>query len=194
MTGTRALLVDLDGTLVDTASANYLAYAEALGEVGVSISREAFDRVAFGRNWRQFLPALLADRAGVEPAAVAARKVALYPGKIEHTRVNEALVSLLASLRPTWRTALVTTASAANAGAILHHYELHALFDTIVTGSDVARHKPNPEAYVLAAERLGVAAADCLIVEDSEIGLASARAFGAPCLMVAFPAVPANAA
>lgn len=183
----KGLLVDMDGTLVDTATANYEAYAAALAAVGVSVAREHFDRVALGRNWRQFLPALLgAAGSDADPAAVAAHKAEIYPSKTPLTLVNRALIALIQTGRPGWQTALVTTASAPNVAAVLRYHRLEGLFDTTVTGSDVLRHKPDPEAYHLAAARLKLAPDECLVVEDSDAGVASATAFGAPCLRVSF--------
>ena len=181
----EAVLVDLDGTLVDTSDVNYQAYAAALTEVGVRIERAAFDRQAHGRNWKQFLPAMLAD-AGIatDPAAIARRKSELYAGLIAQARPNHALIKLLGMLKPLCRTALVTTASAINAGAVLNTHDLRRLFDVIVTGDDVRRHKPDPEGYVLAARQLGVAPEACLVIEDTDIGVASAHAFGSKVLKV----------
>lgn len=192
MTAPKALLVDLDGTLVDTRSANYLAYADALAAHGVAVDRERWDEMAEGRNWRQFLPELLRAAPEAEPEQVAAHKARLYPAKLAHSHVNHALVKLIGGGREVWRTALVTTASAANAGAVLRHHELEGLFDLLVTGDDVERHKPSPDAYRLAAERLGVAPADCLAFEDSDIGMAAAAACGICCLKVSFSAGPAQ--
>ncbi len=187
MKAIKALLVDMDGTLVDTATANYEAYAAALRAVGISVARGPFDEVAQGRNWRQFLPAMLgAGASSVDPAAVAAHKAEIYPSKIPLTQVNRALVALVDSGRASWRTALVTTASRANAATVLHYHQLEGLFDTIVTGDDVARHKPDPEGYQIAAARLSVSPDECLVIEDSDAGVASARAFGAPCLRITY--------
>jgi HAD superfamily hydrolase (TIGR01509 family) len=186
----KALLVDLDGTLVDTREANFRAYAGALAEVGVAVAPARWDGLTEGRNWRQFLPGML-DGTGARPASVAARKAELYPALLCHSRVNHALAALIASGRRTWRTALVTTASAANAEAVLRHHGLETLFDLVVSGSDVERHKPFPDAYALAAERLEVAPDQCLAFEDSDVGVAAAAAFGAPCLRVCFPAAAA---
>ncbi|HEV2735560.1 MAG TPA: HAD family phosphatase [Longimicrobiaceae bacterium] len=185
----RALLFDLDGTLVDTGAANYAAYARALAEVGVAVEPEAFAEVAGGRNWRQFLPELL-GRAGVaaDPAAVARRKRDLYPEMIGGLRLNEPLLALAASSRAVMRTALVTTASASNVHAILRRYGLAELFEVVVTGDDVARHKPDPEAYLEAVSRLALSPEECLAFEDSQIGIASARAAGVPVVHVAFGA------
>jgi HAD superfamily hydrolase (TIGR01509 family) len=185
MSGVRALLVDMDGTLVDTRAANYAAYAAALTEVGVTVDRAAFDGMAHGRNWRQFLPDLLSlSGCNADPARVAARKADLYPGLFDRIAVNAALVRLIETMRPACRAALVTTASRRNAEAVLRHHDLERLFDTVVSGDDVARHKPAPDAYRLAAERLAVTAAECLVIEDSDIGARSGAAFGADVLLV----------
>jgi beta-phosphoglucomutase len=184
----RALLVDLDGTLVDTAEANYLAYAEALAPFGVAVERARWDEATQGRNWRQFLPAILENVAGAAPETVAARKAQIYPSKLAHSLVNRDLAALIARRRRGCRSALVTTASAANAAAVLRHHGLEGLFDTVVTAGDVERHKPFPDAYRVAAERLAVAPHECLVFEDSEVGLAAAAAFGAPWVRVRFPA------
>ena len=183
-----AFLFDLDGTLVDTAAANFAAYARALREVGVEVERAAFDAIADGRKWRDFLPPIL-QRAGstADPARIAARKTALYPEHMGETRVNAALVALLRALRSTpLRTALVTTASAANVRLVLDVHGLLDLFDVIVTGDDVSAHKPDPGAYLLAAARLGIPAAACVAFEDSDAGVASARAAGASVVRVRF--------
>lgn len=187
-----ALLVDLDGTLVDTRTANYLAYAEALAAVGVAVDRDRWDEVAEGRNWRQFLPELLRLVPGAEPEQVAAHKARIYPAKLTHSFVNRALVALIRSGPEGRLTALVTTASAVNARAVLSHHRLEELFDLVVTGDDVERHKPFPDAYRLAADRLEVAPHECLAFEDSDIGAAAAAAFGVPCLRVSFGADPSQ--
>ncbi|AMO24436.1 fructose-1-phosphate/6-phosphogluconate phosphatase [Ramlibacter solisilvae] len=176
----QALLVDLDGTLVETASANYHAYAQSLAEVGLTISREEFEARAAGRNWRQFLPEMLAE-AGIaaEPRTIADRKASIYARSFDRLVPNTALIALLRLRSPACMAALVTSASAANAYAVLHHLGLTDLFDIIVTGDDVPRHKPAPDAYQLAALQLGVEPANCIVIEDSDAGIASALDFGA---------------
>jgi HAD superfamily hydrolase (TIGR01509 family) len=180
---TDALLVDLDGTLVDTGEANFQAYAAALREAGVEIGRRRFDELSQGRNWRNFLPLMLAG-AEASPEAVAARKAALYGDFLHLTVLNSGVARLLELCRAQWRCALVTTASRRNAEAILHYHNIEHLFDCIVTGDDVARHKPDPEAYRLAAEWLGAEPQRCVAIEDTDIGAASASAFGAAVIRV----------
>jgi HAD superfamily hydrolase (TIGR01509 family) len=173
----EALLFDLDGTLVDTAEANYAAYSAALGEVGIDVSRAAFARAATGRHWRDFLPALVGD-ALADVAAIAARKRQLYPAMASRTTVNRRLHGLALQARSRRALALVTTASRASATAVLAAHELAALFEVVITGDDVDRPKPAPDPYLLAAARLGLSPAQCLAFEDSDAGVASARSAG----------------
>lgn len=183
----RAYLVDFDGTLADTARANYLAYAAALREVDLEIGWEEFERTAHGLNWRQFLPVLLKSRGrdDCDPERVAARKVHHYRAAARHIEFNEALIDLLKSRAPHIRTALVTSASAANVqSALAARTDLRELFDAIVTGDDVTRHKPDPESFRRAAELLDVAPEHCLVFEDSGSGVAAGRAFGAKVIKV----------
>lgn len=180
-------MIDLDGTLARTADANMAAYTAALAEVGVTISREDFDARVQGRHWKQFLPDILAE-AGVpaDPAAVSRRKWQIYKARIGDVEVNTALVVLLVASHEHLKTALVTSAASVSVHALLEAHRLSSLFDVVVTGDDVEHHKPHPQAYQLAAERLGVTAEECLIYEDSDIGVASAEAFGGHVLRIVF--------
>ena len=183
----RALLFDLDGTLIDSARANDAAYSRALFEVGAPIAPDDVTRAAAGRQWREWVPELL-RRAGVDcdPAAVARRKGELYRDMLGDLRVNFALLSLVESVRPEMKTVLVTTASAESVRAILLHFHLDHEFDLVVTGDDVTQHKPDPEAYRLALALLQLDARDCLAFEDSDVGAASAEAAGVAIVRVTF--------
>lgn len=174
-----ALLFDLDGTLADTATMNALSYQQALAEFGANLEFEQVRAQVHGRNWRQFLPELLRD-AGVDadPALVAARKREIYVTHSANIPLNEGLLRLAQASRPMLRVGLVTTASRANVMAILEAHCIVSLFDVIVTGDDVTRHKPDPESYLSAAAQLGLLPQACLVFEDSEIGFASAKAAG----------------
>ncbi|MDE1154578.1 MAG: HAD family phosphatase [Acidobacteriaceae bacterium] len=185
----HALLVDLDGTLARTTEANWLSYGAALREVGVEITREHFLDSVQGRNWREFLPELLrAANNTAEPAAVAQRKVELYRETLAEVPINLPLVKLLEDAHERFhlKTALVTSASKANVLELLRVQNLHRLFDVIVTGDDVAEHKPSPACYRLAAQQLGVQPDQCLVYEDAEVGVAAAEAFGALVIRIIF--------
>lgn len=174
----KALLVDMDGTLVQSADANAAAYAMALREYGIDTDATLLAPVIDGRSWRDFLPALTISQPEVSPEAVAQRKRELYPDFFHLIRLNESLRDLIRTVRGQLATALVTTASTQAVTAIIKEFELNNLFDVIVTGDDVTRPKPHPEGYACAATRLNVSPSECLLIEDSETGIQAARAFG----------------
>lgn len=186
MSQERAYLVDFDGTLADTSDANFGAYAQALREVGVMVDRATFDQQAFGRNWREFLPGFLENSVvACSAERVAARKVELYAQCARMIRFNEALLNLLRTRDSRIRAAIVTSASAANVSSALGgRPEIRDLFDLVVTGDDVVQHKPHPAGYVLAAERLGVVPEQCIVFEDSDVGVMAGLSFGAQVLRV----------
>ncbi len=78
--------------------------------------------------------------------------------------------------------AVVTSATPENARLSLSRAGMEGIFDIVITAADVANGKPDPEPYLKAAERLGVSATTCLVIEDSVSGIRSAKSAGAKCL------------
>lgn len=187
MSPLRAIMVDLDGTLAHTAAANVAAYAQALSSSGVIVTAGELELLIGGRHWTQFLPAVLAAaNSSADPARIAAHKTEIYAANLKQIEINTGLVRLLEASRMHLKTALVTSASRASTTALLAAHDLTPFFDVVVTGDDVENHKPHPEAYHLAAEQLHVQPGETLIYEDSDIGVASAKAFGGHVIRVVF--------
>ncbi|NEK87260.1 HAD family phosphatase [Blastococcus saxobsidens] len=179
----RALLFDLDGTLVDTREANYQAYRGAFAGAGHELTPEQFE-TTWGRDSRDFIPDLLPGIDGAAVDSIRAAKSVLYADLLDRTTVNTALVAFLRLVAPSHRTALVSTAKSGNGEQILAAHGLRELFDVVVWGDDVARSKPDPEGYRKALAGLGVDAADGLAFEDSETGRQAALAAGLSVLEV----------
>lgn len=179
----RALISDLDGTLVETERANFVAYRAALAEVGRSLDEVSY-RAAFGlrvdRLLAQVAPGLTADEA----ARVRASKARHYQDNLALVSANEGLLGFLRSMKPVMRLALASTASRANGMAVLEHIGASALFDCLVFGEDVRHGKPDPECYRVAMERLKAAPDECLVFEDTELGTQAAVAAGARVVVV----------
>jgi sugar-phosphatase len=173
LTTIAAVLFDMDGTLVDSDAAVDRAWRAWAAEFGAD--PDAALAVAHGapaeRTVRLMLPGLTAD--GV--ASAAARQLELQYDDLSDVVATRGAHELLASLRLPW--AVVTSADPRLAKARLGAAGIEA--PVLVTVEDVRAGKPDPEGYLRAAELLGVAARDCLVVEDAEVGVAAGRAAGA---------------
>ena len=180
----RAVISDLDGTLVDTAAANTAAYADAFGSVGLDFD-EAVYRSAFGLRFDEMIRRVAPQASTGQADAVRAAKAERYPAHFGLLRPNDALIALLSTLRDSGvRVALASTAARRNVTAVLAGIGAQDLFEVVVAGEDVERGKPAPDCYLRAADLLDVAPSDCLAVEDSAVGLAAARAAGCRVLEV----------
>jgi len=174
----KGLFFDLDGTLVNTYEADYLAYRDAIAEItGVQIKQEDFYRTN-GMVMRNKLAILTPKLNESDYPKVAAGKKRHYPKYLDHTKVNKSLIHLLLSQSQHMITALITTASKDNAELVLKHHKLKSYFEFCVYGSEVKTHKPNPESYLLALDRAGLKADEVIAFEDSKSGVTAATRAG----------------
>jgi beta-phosphoglucomutase len=173
-----AFISDLDGTLVDTRDANAVAYEQAFGEVGVPFDRHRY-LDAFGLRFDAMMAVLAPGLPADVVHRIADAKRRRYAGVVAGMRVNEGLVRVLEFARSSGgRTALATTARRSNVEAVLDGLGLAQLFDVVITAEDVANGKPAPDCYLAAAEALACSPADCVVFEDSAVGIAAATAAG----------------
>lgn len=183
----RAILWDNDGVLVDTEELYYRATREALVGLGVELDLAAYVEVSLRRGRSCFDLAL---ERGVGAARVDAARLSRNARYEELLRAGVPLIDGVAealhALRGLARMAVVTSTRREHF-ALVHSRtgtDIRGAFEFVLTKGDYARSKPDPEPYLAAAARLGVAPADCLVVEDSERGLASAMRAGMRCVVI----------
>lgn len=182
----RAILFDLDGVLIDSEGLHTAAALAALAEHGVHLPRGLIDQfigtpdVVFMQHASQ---TYLQGR--IAPADLLASKQRIYLQTEERMQAVPGAIDFLHAVRPQTATALVTSSLRHNQELAFARFGLAPCFDAVVTAEDVTHTKPHPEPYLTAVVRLGIPAAECLVIEDSLHGLAAARAAGCCTLALA---------
>jgi HAD superfamily hydrolase (TIGR01549 family) len=173
-----ALIFDCDGTLVDTSPAHLAALQVGLDAYGLTVAKE----------WYYPRGGLTADALMNDYEALLGRTVpredilARHKAAFEEGLQGLQEITVIAEVAREWH-GRVPMAVASNGRkeivkASLTATKLLPLFDYIVTAEDVKRGKPEPDVFLEAARRMGVAAADCIVFEDTDEGLEGARRAG----------------
>jgi HAD superfamily hydrolase (TIGR01509 family) len=186
---TKHVVFDMDGVMVDSEPVQERATAEYLASLGAGAQADAelLDDM-MGRRVRELTDAL-AERLGLDPDQVFEEREAVFwrlldqgieamPGL--HTAVDRLAAAGL------WL-AVASSGTRAYVDHVLDRLGVRAAFATVVSGEDVHHGKPDPEIYLLAAERLHADPGDCVAIEDTTHGIAAARAAGMRAVAVTHP-------
>ena len=183
----RGVIFDMDGVLVLSEPILARAAARMFAEKGYEVAHEEFHPF-IGMGEDRYLGGV-AEARGI-PLDTEKDKARTYALDLDMIRGNlEPLPGVLAFVaecrRRKLKTAVASSADEVKVLGNLNEIGLPpATFDVVVNGSQVARKKPAPDIFLAAAERLGLPAAACLVVEDAVAGVAAAKAAGARCLAV----------
>jgi beta-phosphoglucomutase len=179
-----AALWDVDGTMVDTADLHFRAWEEVCRELGRPFTRAEF-AATFGRRNPDIIRVLFGDRLDERQVAeLAERKEELYRAQARKgVTPLPGVTALLEGLhRAGFRQAIGSSAPRVNLDLILNLLGVAHLFDATVSAEDTPRGKPDPEVFLLAAERVGVPPAHCVVLEDAVAGVQAAKAGGMKCI------------
>jgi HAD superfamily hydrolase (TIGR01509 family) len=183
----RAVIWDLDGVIADTGAEHLLAFQEVLPAYGIAFTPEIFTEV-FGMGNRETLAYLtggsmdedLINRIIEEKET---RYRSLVRGRVQLLPGVKGWLDAFRQARI--RQAVATSAPQANVDVVLNELGIAGCFDVILSApSNGLPGKPAPDVFLLAAERLGVPAWDCIVLEDSEPGIRAARAAGMTPILV----------
>lgn len=184
MTGSRsAVIFDLDGVLTDTAELHYQSWQRIADELGLPFDRHANEALR-GLSRPESLLRVLGAAAGRfdegERQRLLAQKNEDYLARVARLSPADLLPGIGALLRGLAGRGvpMAVASSSRNALAVMERLGIAARFAAIVDGNHAPRSKPDPQVFLLAAERLAVAPAVCAAVEDAESGVESARAAG----------------
>jgi beta-phosphoglucomutase family hydrolase len=182
----QAVIWDMDGVIADTALYHFEAWQEVFQKRGVSFTEDDFRR-NFGQRNDTIIRNVLG--AGLPPSEVdiiagekeeyfrqkVRQKIEPLPGAIE-------LIELLKE--HFFSMALASSAPIENIWLIIRSLDINNCFHAIVSGREVKEGKPSPQGFLLAAEKLGVAPENCIVVEDAVAGVTAAKRAGMHCLAV----------
>jgi HAD superfamily hydrolase (TIGR01509 family) len=175
----KALIFDMDGTLVHSDPVHLQAFAEVLGPEGVVIDDDLYRNTIIGHTNESIFATLLPGRPVTEHETFADLKEAAFRRLASELKPLDGLLDLLDwADRNGVSIALVTNAPALNALHMLDVMGLTHRFAVKVTRDDVARGKPDPLPYLTALDRLGIDAAAAIAFEDSPSGMKAAKAAG----------------
>jgi beta-phosphoglucomutase len=185
MSAQPAVLFDLDGVLVDSYRAHFDSWLQLCQERGWSMTPLQFE-TTFGRTSREIIRELWGQEvdSDAEVKELDDRKEWLFREILARRfPVMEGAVELIDQLSEAgFALAIGSSAPPENVQLALDRLQRRHAFNAIVTAADVTRGKPDPQVYVLAAERLGLAPSHCVVIEDAPIGLQAARAAGMKCV------------
>lgn len=194
----RAVVFDLDGVLVDTAQFHLAAWRRIADELGFQFDEDVAESLKGVAREAALAAVIRAGGIELAPevaAETAARKNRYYNDHLRHLDASALLPGAEQALH--WLAArgipIALGSASRNARTILRSTGIEPLFDAIVDGVVVSAAKPDPEVFLVAAERLGVPPADCLVLEDALAGVEAARRAGCAVIGVGSPEVLGDA-
>jgi HAD superfamily hydrolase (TIGR01509 family) len=174
----QAYLFDCDGTIADSMPLHYLAWKQALSEQGCDFPEDLFYQWG-GMPVHEIISTLNQMRGLNMPVeAVAIRKENLYYEYLPRLTAVPEVLEVIKSSHGRLPFAVVSGSTRESVIASLESLNLLGKFDTLVCAGDYQRSKPDPEAFLLAAERLRVSPENCLVFEDTAMGIQAATAAG----------------
>jgi HAD superfamily hydrolase (TIGR01509 family) len=180
MTQLKALLFDLDGTLIDSMPHHHDAWVEWHRRRELTIDAERFFLETAGRSNVEIFTDMLPGRSAGDYAALGAEKEAIYRD-IAATRLGliagtHELLDRAAGLG--LKLAVCTASTPQNIALAYERFGIGDKVQTTVSPADGLRGKPHPDIFLEAAKRLGVDPAECLVFEDAPLGIEAARRAG----------------
>jgi len=174
----HALIFDCDGTLADTMPAHYLAWLEILRPYGIPFPEDRFYSMG-GMPTTKILELLFAEAGKpLDVERLCQAKEDAFLARIGEIRPIEKVVAVA-------RAGLHNTPMAVASGGYrqlvdktLQQIGVLEWFPVRVTAEDTVRHKPEPDVFLEAARRLGVKPSDCVVYEDTDLGIEAARRAG----------------
>ena len=177
----KAVIFDMDGVLIDSQPYHFKADIDTMAEYGVIKDQKFYE--AFAGTLTDNRMRTLRDMFGLDVPAEKLiekrEKMILDIMANEDIKPVSGIPELLRSIKALGlKTAVASSSGIELIKLVLDRLGIAVYFDSITSGNDVKRGKPDPDVFLLAAERIGVNPRDCFVVEDSENGVKAAKSAG----------------
>ena len=176
--GVKAVLFDMDGTLVDSEHLTAKSIQSVLTTNAVNLPLD--DDWFFGLTWSSIAETIVEQKPTLLRGDVETVLQQYFHQALIHTRPPEVpgAVTAVRSASRRFKTAIVSSSNRVSVEHVAERLGIRTLLDAIVTSEDCVRSKPDPQCFQIGALRLDVDCSDCLVFEDSIAGLTAARAAG----------------
>jgi HAD superfamily hydrolase (TIGR01509 family) len=186
MTRVHAAIFDMDGLMVDTEPLYFEAESELARRFDKTFTREVMHHMMGHKATRSIQ--IMMEILGIEGSIseILTLRDMLYESLlVRGINVMRGLLDLLDWLETHgYRKAVATSSRRRFKDIIFDQLDLHGRFEVVITGGEVSEGKPSPEIYQRALHDLGLLAEQCVVLEDSGVGLTAAKRAGCPCIVV----------
>ena len=188
----KACIFDLDGVIVDTARYHYFAWKKLAKEIGVDLTLEDNEKLKGVSRMRSL--EIILEIGGVslsehEKENLANKKNGWFVDYVERMAPEEiypGVKEMIHGMRDLGLKVALASSSK-NAKTVIQLLHIQNEFDAIVDGTMITHTKPHPEIFLMAANKLGIEPARCVVFEDAEAGIEAAIAAGMKCVGVGSP-------
>jgi beta-phosphoglucomutase len=183
----KTILWDMDGVIADSYPFHFAAWQETFDKRGIKFTKEEFTKL-FGTRNDFIIGSIIGKELPERDVKImvqekeenfrrkATRSIKPFPGAVR---------LLNAIKKGNFKLGLVSSAPKENIDLVLSELNLEGVFDCIVFGQEVSESKPSPQIHLLAAKKLEVTPSDCVVIEDSPLGIKAAKTAGMKCLAIA---------
>ncbi len=177
----------MNGVITDDEDIHELATKEVFNGLGIDLSSENYRKFCLGRTdivaFKDLFKIFDIHILNVED--LIAKKSVQYQKLIQgNLKVFPGIIELIKKLHKKYILALTSSSTFDEVQVVVNQLGIKDLFKVIVTSKDVLQGKPDPEPYLLTADKLNVACKSCLVIEDSENGIQSAKKAGMKCIAI----------
>ena len=179
----KVVIFDLDGVIVNTVPLHFKAWQKMFSEYGKEFNFEDYKQKVDGIPRIDGARAILTDLSEDELIKAGNKKQSYFLEYLnkEKILVYDTTVNLIRALRKE-NIKIAVISSSKNCRLILEKVGLVGLFNVVITGNDITKGKPDPEIFLMAAQRLSFSPDECVVFEDAVLGVDAAKRAGMKCV------------